>query len=302
MPDTGSIPRAVPFAFLLGVAIWSTAPLGIVWSSETIHPTMAVLLRMAIGWLLGVILLTVMRIRLPLYRAALTLYGYSTIGLVGGMLLSYFAARYLASGTMSLIFGLAPIISGLLARRILDEPGFNRRQITGFLVAFIGLGIVCADKMTRGQHIGLGIMLMLGAVFLFSLSAVLVKTVRVNIHPLATTVGSLGMSLPVFFAAWLIFDGTVPVQHWSDKSITAVIYLGIFGSLIASVAYFYILKYLKASTVTLVTLITPAFAILLGGWLNHEPLNWQLAFGAALVLAGLLLYHSASHRRIKAAK
>ncbi|MCP4056226.1 MAG: EamA/RhaT family transporter, partial [Pseudoalteromonas sp.] len=39
----------VKLSYLLLVIIWCTTPLGIVWSSETVAPTLAVLMRMIIG-------------------------------------------------------------------------------------------------------------------------------------------------------------------------------------------------------------------------------------------------------------
>ena len=57
-----------------------------------------------------------MAIRVPWHRRALFLYGYSSIGIFGGMLLSYMAAKTVPSGLISLMFGLAPILSGLLAQ------------------------------------------------------------------------------------------------------------------------------------------------------------------------------------------
>ena len=99
----------VPTAYLAVVLIWSTTPLGIVWSSETVSPTFAVLMRMVIALILGAILLTLYKVELPKHRKAVTLYAYSTIGIFGGMLFSYFAASYISSGLMSLIFGLATV-------------------------------------------------------------------------------------------------------------------------------------------------------------------------------------------------
>ncbi|MGI2257854.1 DMT family transporter [Shewanella sp. GXUN23E] len=289
-PQEPPIPPMVPFAFVLGVIIWSTTPLGIVWSSESVHPTMAVLLRMLIALVLGLVMILCSRIRLPVTPNALKLYAFSTIGMVGGMLLSYFAARYIGSGTLSLIFGLAPIISGLLAQRMLNEPAFSKIRLLAFAIAFTGLGVVCFDRLGNDNNAWLGISLTLGAVTLFSLSAVLVKTISISIHPLASTVGTLSFSTPLFALAWLVFDGTLPVETWQPKSLYAIVYLGIIGSLVASVAYFYILQHLRASTVTLVTLITPAFAMMLGTLLNGETISLHLLAGAALVLSGLTLY------------
>ncbi|WP_110457273.1 DMT family transporter [Shewanella algidipiscicola] len=290
MSSQAVLPKLVPISFLAVVLIWSTTPLGIVWSSESVHPTMAVLLRMLIALVLGLLVIIMTKIRLPWNRIAFKLYGFSAIGIVGGMLLSYFAARYLPSGTMSLIFGLSPLISGLLAQKLLNEPKFGPMRILALLLAFTGLGVVCSAKLALGSDSWIGLSLILCAVLLFSLSGVLIKTVHIAIHPIASTVGALLFSTPLFALAWLLFDASLPIDTWSVRSMAAIAYLGVFGSLIGFVAYFYILQHLNASTVALVTLITPVFAMALGAQLNGEAITEALVIGAGLVLGGLGLY------------
>lgn len=288
--QVSAVPKLVPAAFLSVVLIWSTTPLGIVWSSESVHPTMAVLLRMLIALTLGCLILLVTRIRLPGSRAAIKLYAVSSIGIVGGMLLSYFAARFIASGTMSLIFGLSPLLSGLMAQKLLGEDKFGPTKLFALALAFIGLGIVCSSKLSLDSNSWIGLILVLTAVSLFSLSGVLIKTVKINIHPIASTVGALMFSTPIFALAWLIFDGTLPIETWQEKSLWSILYLGIFGSLIGFISYFYVLQNLKASTVALVTLITPVFAMMLGAALNGEVITKALVIGASFVISGLGLY------------
>ncbi|MCL1137652.1 DMT family transporter [Shewanella pneumatophori] len=288
--STAALPKLVPIAFLTVVLVWSTTPLGIVWSSETVHPTLAVLLRMLIALVLGIGILLLARIRLPCTATAFKLYSFSAIGIVGGMSLSYFAARYLPSGVMSLIFGLSPLLSGLIAQRLLNEAKFSMMRISAFVLAFIGLAIVCSSKLSIDGGSWIGLVLVLIAVVLFSLSGVLIKTVKINIHPLASTVGALIVSTPLFALIWLTFDGSFSITSWQDRSIVAIVYLGVFGSLLGFIAYFYILQHLNASTVALVTLITPVFAMILGALLNNEAISQSLIIGAGFVLGGLSLY------------
>ena len=276
--------------YLVVVLIWSTTPLGIVWSSESVHPTMAVLLRMAIAAALGLIIIMVKRIPLPTHKTAFKLYSFSAIGIFGGMSLAYMAARYLPSGTMSLIFGLSPIISALLARRLLGEPRFNLLRKISLAVSLIGLAIVCSDNLTIEQDSWLGIVFLLLAVFFFSLSGVLVKGIKITINPLSTTVGALLLTLPCFTLLWVLMDGSLPITQWSSRSIYSILYLGVFGSLIGFVAYYYILQKLEASTVALVTLMTPVIALAIGAVFNQEAITTKLIIGAILVMVGLALF------------
>lgn len=282
---------SVSIAYLAVLLIWSTTPLGIVWSSESINPSLAVLLRMLIALVLGVLVIKVRKINLPWHKRALRLYTYSALGIFGGMLCSYLAAPYLSSGIISLVFGLSPVISALLAKKILAEPNISGVRKFSMIISLSGLAVVCSDNFTLADDGIYGVLFILLAVFFFSLSGVMVKSVSIAIHPLATTVGALSVATPMFLLSWLVLDGTLPVELWQARSIWATVYLGIFGSLIGFYAYFTVLQKLSASSVTLITLITPVIAFSLGALLNSEVMNNKLILGALMVLFGLAIYH-----------
>nr|WP_212760634.1 DMT family transporter [Pseudoalteromonas sp. NEC-BIFX-2020_002] len=272
------------------VLIWSTTPLGIVFSSETVAPTLAVLMRMLIGLVLAAFVVAIANIRVPWHRRACFLYGYSSIGIYGGMLLSYMAAKTVPSGIISLMFGLAPILSGLLAQRLLNEPKFSLIKIIALGFALLGLFLVSA-KHIQGSLMQLqGLLYVFMAVCFFSLSGVMIKRVKIAIHPMATTFGALVFVTPLFFITWWIVDGQLQSHLWSAKSLWSIVYLGVFGSLIGALAYFHVLQKLPASTVALTTLITPSFAIGLGAWLNDESVDQQLIIGAVIILMSLAVF------------
>jgi drug/metabolite transporter (DMT)-like permease len=281
----------VSIAYMVVLLIWSTTPLAIVWSSESINPTMAVLLRMLIAVVLGGLIIVTRKIAFPWHPKAVRLYAFSALGIFGGMSFSYLAAGYLSSGVLSLVFGLAPAFSAILARRILAEPKISVLRKLSMALSFAGLGLVCANNLSLSTDSIYGFIFVLIAVFLFSLSSVLVKSVSLAIHPMATTVGALALSMPLFIINWLFLDGSLDTDQWEPRSIWATLYLGIFGSLIGFVAYFFVLQRLTASTVALITLITPVIALSLGAVLNNEVIHSQLIVGALLVISGLAMYH-----------
>lgn len=281
---------SVRLSYLFVVIIWSTTPLGIVWSSDSIPATMAVFLRMFIALILGGMIVIIAKIQVPWHRQALTLYSYSALGIFGGMLLSYQAAQTVSSGLISLLFGLAPIISGILAQRMLNEPKFTKIKICALVLSLFGLYLVCAEQMSHHDFDLLGFMYLFMAVICFSVSGILVKRVNLAIHPMATTIGALTIATPLFFLSWLLFDGSFNPTSWHSRAILSVLYLGIFGSLLGFLAYFHVLQKLQASTVALITLLTPGFAIALGALLNGEMITSQLIIGASLILLSLALF------------
>lgn len=277
----------VSIAFFVVVLVWSTTPLGIVWSSESISPTLSLLMRMSIAATVGLLLMYSLNIKLNTSRRAFKVYCFSSISLSVGMLFCYFAAQYISSGLMALSFGLTPILSGLLAQRWLSETKFTKTKKMSLFIALTGLAIVCSENMVINDGAIYGFTFIFVGVVLFSLSSVLVKGVKIDLHPLSTTVGSLIVSLPVYLLAWLLLDGEVNYDQWQPRAVWSVIYMGIFASLLGFLAYFYILQKLETSTVALVTMLTPVVSMTLGILLNNERFSMTLLVGGVLIMIGL---------------
>ena len=289
----------VPIAFLCVVLVWSTTPLAIVWSNGLGDPLLAIFLRMLIATIIASVVLIISRLTLPLHKQAVKLYIYSSLGVFFAMTLSYLSARYISSGMISLMFGLSPIVSGLLAQKILKEARFSRIKMFALSLAIIGLCIIFYNNINVSLNQAnldinnylIGLVCISLAVFSFCLSAVLVKTVEIKIHPFSTTIGTLYVSTLLLLITWYCLGEELENITWSIQALSAISYLGVFGSLVGFVAYYYILQHLTASTVSLTTLITPIFAISLGVIFNDESISFYLLIGSGLILFALSLYH-----------
>lgn len=280
----------IGLAFLVVVIVWSTTPLGIVWSSESIPPTMSLLLRMTTAATIGLIIMALMGEKIDRRPLAIKVYLYSSISLSVGMLFCYFAAQYITSGLMALCFGLTPLMAGLMAQRWLGEAKFSFIKKFAFGIAFIGLAIVCQNNIKIDGDAWIGIVYILIGMVTFSYSSVKVKSVSVQMSSLSITVGSLLVSWPVYVLAWFVFDGNLDVSTWQPRSIWAVVYMGVFASLLGFLAYFYILKRLEASKVALTTMLTPLVSLVLGVLFNDEYFSLSIVIGGSLIIVGLGLF------------
>ena len=54
--------------------------------------------------------------------------------------------------------------------------------------------------------------------------------------------------------------------------------------------FYFVLKHVEATRASLISLITPICALLLGHLTNNEPLNWEIIMGCLLILSGLILF------------
>ena len=280
---------SLPVAFASVILIWSTTPLAIKWSALGLGPSFAVFSRMVIGALLCAALLALLRIRLPLHRRARLSYAASGLSMFGAMALTYWAAQYVSSGMISVLFGMSPLITSVGAALWLKEEALTPSKLRGMWLGMFGLVLVFRGGLVLGEGAVAGLAALLVAVLVQSLGLVWIKRIGDDSPPLATTLGSLIVSLPLFCAAWWLAGGDIPAV-WPERALAATLYLGVFGSVLGFALYYYMIKHMETGRVALITLITPVLALLLGHGLNNEAVPPQVWLGTASIILGLGLH------------
>lgn len=280
---------SVPAAYLGIVLIWATTPLAIKWSGEEGGFLLGVTLRMAIGYLLCLMLLWLLRIDFPWHRQARHAYLAAGLGVFGAMLSVYWGAQYIPSGLVSVLFGLSPIMIGIFAIYWLGEPRFSAARLLGIVLAIGGLVVIFMPVDTLAHIAPQGVLAVLLSVTLQSLSAVWVKRIGAELHPMSINCGALSIAVPLYLLVWLVFDGQLP-RGMSDRALGSVIYLALFGTVVGFNLYFYVLKRVPATVLSLVTLVTPVLALLIGSGLNGEAISSRVWIGAGAILLGLVSF------------
>ncbi|MFA6969886.1 MAG: DMT family transporter [Gallionella sp.] len=280
---------SLPAAFISVVLIWSTTPLAIKWSAMGAGFSFAVFSRMTIGVVLCAVLLLAFRVRFPLHRRARQAYLAGGLSMFCAMSLSYWSAQFVSSGMISVLFGLSPLITSMGAMVWLKEETLTLNKLAGMLLGLLGLGLVFRGGFGLGPGAVVGLLVLFVAVVSQSLGLVWLKRINDDSPPLAMTLGTLIVALPLFFAAWWLADGQWPAAL-PERAVEAVVYLGVFGSVLGFALYYYLIKHMEAGRIALITLITPVMALLLGHGLNNEAVLPQVWFGTAFILLGLCLH------------
>ncbi len=280
---------SIPLAYIGVILIWTTTPLAIKWSGETPGFLFGVVARMVIGTTICYVMLVMSRQRLVLNKHAIKIYLAAALGIYGAMSSVYWGAQFIASGIVSVIFGLTPIVTGILAIVMLHEKAFTPRKVLGIALGLLGLVMIFNAPFDASTAARVGMLAVFVAMFLHSLSTVVVKRLSHELTTLQITTGGLLFSLPLYLLTWILSGSTWPAEI-GLRSGLSIVYLGVVGSVVGFMLFFYILKHNHASRVGLIPLMTPVLALMLGTILNNEHIPYIIWAGSACILTGMAFY------------
>ena len=288
----------VPFAYLSVILIWSTTPLAIKWSGVGPTYVFGVASRMAIGAVCVWLAMWIRREPMRFNRRALSAYFGAAIHIYGAMMVLYWGAQFIPSGWLSVIFGLTPLLTALLAAVWLHERSLSPLRLLSYGLGLWGLWVIFGNARLLGAQAIWGVMGALTASFLQAASTVWIKRVNAGLPALTLVGGALMLSLPAYLLSWWVLDGSWP-PRLNRNSLLSIGYLGLIATPLGFAFYFFVLKHMSATRVSLITLVTPVLALLLGHWANGEEISQQVILGAALILSALTLHQLADRPRKK---
>lgn len=280
---------SVPAAYIGVILVWATTPLAIKWSGEGSGFLFGVTSRMILGALLALALVAVLRLPLPWHRKAVKTYLTIASMLYGSMMCTYWAIQYLPSGLISVLFGTTPLITAVFAALLLREDSLRLQHLLGIGLALCGLWVIYASDVISTRLSALGVAAILLAALIHSASSVLIKRIGAELPALSITTGGLVITAMLYTVTWLGWHGTY-VPDVPEKAAWAIVYLGLFGSVLGFVMFFYALKHVPANTMSLITLVTPVAALLIGNQFNNEPVLPDTWAGTALIITGLVFH------------
>ena len=198
------------------------------------------------------------------------------------------------AGRTSLFVSLTPIVTAVLAGLIFSER-LGVRRWAGILVALIGAIVV----ITRGdliggitdisQSLGLGELMMLGAVFSWAAYTLISRKALETLSPIvATTYGTLWGFVFLTIGAIGEFKD-VDWFHLDWRVWTSVFYLGAFGTVLAFIWYYQGIQTVGPSRTAIFTNLVPAFGVLFSAALLGEPILISMVVGGLIAVLGVSL-------------
>lgn len=215
--------------------------------------------------------------------------------------LSTWSLKYIPTGLSALIGALYPLSVVVIEKVFFKSKNMNILTFIGLFLGLTGVGIVfyeCAFENLNSDFI-VGLSLSVLAMLCWSVGTIFLSRNKANINPYYSTGWQMLVSSGILF---LMASITQPMVSLASISLTgwlAILYLVVFGSIVAFIAFIYSMKVLPAAISSLYAYINPLVAMLVAGLILNEKLTLNILWGAIVTLVGVYLVNLSIKRNTK---
>ncbi|PSG88176.1 EamA family transporter [Aurantibacter aestuarii] len=208
------------------------------------------------------------------------------------------ALNYLDSGFAALLASTQPLFV-LILMRIIDRKPIKKKSIIGVTLGLLGMYLlVSQNDITTKTGTVLGIFMVFTCVFSWSYGSVFVSKADLpkNFF-VATGYQMLTASVILGIGSLLFKEQWISPLDWSIKVKGAMLFLIVFGGIVAFTAFNYLLKQVSTDKVASSSYVNPVIAMLLGYTILDESLSTQSIIASAILLLGVYFITSRKEKR-----
>lgn len=277
--------------FTVGI-VWGTTYFGIRVAVETIPPWYITSIRQGIAAIIVLFIL--------LYKKQLAWIGWENfkmqfipavlmIVLANGF--TTIAEQTLPSGLTSIMSALSPVVIFIGSILFgLQKPSI--KGFTGVILGFLGVVFIFKDGLGAilDPNYKTGVLFLSIAILAWSSGTIYAKK---HIHKSNNIALNLfyqfSIAAIIQFILAIIFSPNANTSEWSIRSILAMLYLAVFGSVLAFFCYLYALKRVTAVQVSILNYINTIIAVFLGWLFLDEVITSDFIIATVLIIAGVFI-------------
>ncbi len=194
------------------------------------------------------------------------------------------------SGVAAIICSLMPVMVILINVVIAKDEKPTVPIMIGVVLGMVGIIMIFGEhvsEFTKREYV-FGIIGIFGAVLSWAGGSIWIKKKNTGSNPFVNA------GLQMFFGGLWCFPISVGFEDisnvsWSPETTWSMLYLIVFGSIVAYASYSYALRKLPLTIVSMYAYINPLVAILLGAWVLDEKLNVRIIVAFLLTIGGIYI-------------
>jgi drug/metabolite transporter (DMT)-like permease len=193
----------------------------------------------------------------------------------------------IASGLAAILNATTPIFTAIVAHLVTADERFSTYKVAGIALGFAGIVALVGPDAIRGLNLASVAQLgCLAAAVSYAFAAVYGKRFR-GTPPIVVSSGQLITSTVLVLPLELVLDKPWTFATPSTATWAAMLAMALLGTSAAYILYFQLIVSAGAVNASLVTLLVPVSALILGSVFLHEHVGWNAIAGMLLIFAGL---------------
>jgi len=282
---------ALLLAFFVIYVVWGSTYLAIRYAVETIPPLLVVGIRQAIaglaifGWAYA-------RGYRPTWSEWKASFVLGTFYFAIGHGTLHWAETIVPSGLAALLVASEPIWIALMVALVSREERLTGRTVFGLLLGIGGVALlVRAEAGSSQPRLLLGCVVILMGALSWACGVMYSRSPAVPKDPIARAGMAAASGASLLLLASLITGeiGRAHVASFSARSIWALAYLIVFGTIIAFTTYTWLLDHCSPTLVSTHTYANPIIAVLLGWLLAGEAMDSRVLLAGLVTLIAVFL-------------
>jgi drug/metabolite transporter (DMT)-like permease len=197
---------------------------------------------------------------------------------------------HIPSGIAAIICSLMPMVVILINLAVNREEKPTVPIILGVMVGLTGIIMIFGEhisEFSRPEYL-LGIVMIMVAIISWAFGSIWIKKYNTESNPFLNAGLQMLFGGLFLFPFSLLFDNLSSVT-WTPEAGYSLLYLIVFGSIIAYASYSYALRKLPMTIVSLYAYVNPLVAVVLGWAVLDEKLNTKIGIAILITIAGIYI-------------
>ena len=283
--------RLVLLSLLAVYVIWSSTYLALRFVVEAMPPLMAGGGRFIVAGAMLYAFLLWRGAPHPTAREWMLSVPVGALMLLGGNGFVSLADQHVSSGSAAVMVATMPLFAAGFGVALGERPA--RREWLGLVLGFAGVVWLSIGSDLRGSP--WATLLLVMSPVCWAIGSMIARRVALPKGLMSAATQMVGGGL-VSLLVGLAIGESMP-GHYEAKAVGALVYLVIFGSIVAFSAYTYLLRNASASLAMSYAYVNPALAVLLGVFAGAETLYPSTIPATGLIVAGVALLVTTRTRR-----
>ncbi len=196
--------------------------------------------------------------------------------------------RQISSGLAAILNGSTPIFTVLIAHYATSDEHLSVSKVVGVVMGFAGVVIVMAPELAKGVTFDwLGQLACLAACLSYALAIIYVRKYLRGTPAIKTSIGMLTSGFVLTLPFILLTEDPLAARP-SLAAVGSWVALGVMGTAIAYLFYYWLIEHAGATYASLVTFTLPPMGVFWGAVILGEQASWAALAGLVVIALSIL--------------